>query len=170
MAGLTASARADEFLPRDIPALKRFSIVAGTANNQCLTAQLIRDDVKRVRPMVLLSACEFSIENQTQGFFISRPLQGGYQIFFAANPAYCLAMEPQSHMLVISACAVDTAMLRQLPQLWDLKSGGLSLRDSDGTKWCLDTRNKQGLSAVFEPFLAACPTINPDAFILRVNR
>src|SRR3546814_10483177 len=68
------------------------------------------------------SPCEFSLDNQTQGFFISRPLQeAGYQIFFAANPAYCLAMEPRSRLLVISGCALDSQMLEDLPQLWDIR-------------------------------------------------
>src|SRR3546814_12495625 len=62
---------------------------------------------KRVVAAALLSPCEFSLDNLTQGFFISRPLQdNGFQIFFAANPAYCLAMEPRSRLLVISGCAL----------------------------------------------------------------
>lgn len=169
--GSGALAAVNEFLPRHAPSLKRFAIVAGTANNQCLTAQLANEDVDRVRPVVLLSPCEFSIDNQTQGFFISRPLQpNAYQIFFAANPAYCLAMEPRTHMLVVSACALNNQMLDQLPQLWDIKSGGLSIWDSQGKKWCLDTKSKEGFSAIFEPTFIACPPIIPDAFILRVNR
>lgn len=164
-------ASVNEFLPRDAPALKRFAVVAATANNQCLTTQLINNDVRRLRANVLLSPCEFNIDNQTQGFFISRPLQqGAYQIFFAANPSYCLAMEPRTQILVASACALNTEMLEQLPQLWDIKGGGLSLRGIDGKKWCLDTRARQGFSAIFEPQFIECPEQIPDAFILRVNR
>ncbi len=166
-----AWAAVNEFLPRDAPALKRFAVVAATANNQCLTTQLINNDVKRLRANVLLSPCEFNIDNQTQGFFISRPLmQDGYQIFFAANPSYCLAMEPRAQILVASACALNTEMLEQLPQLWDIKAGGLSLKGIDGKKWCLDTRARQGFSAIFEPQFVECPEQIPDAFILRVNR
>ncbi|MFN4163844.1 MAG: hypothetical protein ACK4GK_04675 [Ferrovibrio sp.] len=166
-----AQGAVNEFLPRDVPALKRFAIVASTANNQCFTAQLVNNDPKRIRAAALLSPCEFNIDNQSQGFFISRPLQpGGYQVFFAANPAYCLAMEPRSQLLVVSACALNTAMLEQLPQLWDIKGGGLSLRGTDGKKWCLDTRAKQGFSAIFEPHFTECPEQIPDAFLLRVNR
>ncbi len=160
----------NELLPRDVPALKRFAIVASTANNQCFTTQLVNNDVKRLRPVVLLSPCEFSIDNQTQGFFVSRPLGDGYQIFFAANPAYCLAMEPRSKMLVVSGCALNDEMLAQLPQLWDIRSGGLSLRDAQGKRWCLDTKAKQGFSAIFEPAFTECPERIPDAFILRVSR
>lgn len=168
---VTALAAVNEFLPREAPPLKRFAIVAATANNQCLTTQLINNDVKRLRANVLLSPCEFNIDNQTQGFFISRPLmQGAYQIFFAANPSYCLAMEPRAQILVASACALNTEMLEQLPQLWDIKSGGLSLKGTDGKKWCLDTRARQGFSAIFEPQFVECPEQIPDAFILRVNR
>lgn len=159
-----------ELLPRDVPPLKRFAIVASTANNQCFTTQLVNNDIQRLRPTVLLSPCEFSIENQTQGFFVSRPLQNGYQIFFAANPGYCLGMEPRSQTLVVSGCALNSEMLAQLPQLWDIKSGGLSLYDAQGRKWCLDTRAKQGFSAIFEPAFTACPQQIPDAFILRVSR
>jgi len=161
----------NEFLPRDAPALKRFAIVAATANNQCLTAQLVNNDVRRLKANMLLSPCEFNIDNQTQGFFISRPLQqDAYQIFFAANPSYCLAMEPRAQILVVSACALNTQMLEQLPQLWDIKAGGLSLKGIDGKKWCLDTRVRQGFSAIFEPQFIECPEQIPDAFIIRVNR
>lgn len=164
-------AAVNEFLPREAPALKRFAIVAGTANNQCFTTQLVNNDVKRLRANVLLSPCEFNIDNLTQGFFISRPLmQDAYQIFFAANPSYCLAMEPRAQILVVSACALNTEMLEQLPQLWDIKAGGLSLKAKDGKKWCLDTRARQGFSAIFEPHFSECPEHIPDAFILRVNR
>lgn len=164
-------AAVNEFLPREAPALKRFAIVAGTANNQCFTTQLVNNDVKRLRANVLLSPCEFNIDNLTQGFFISRPLQqDGYQIFFAANPSYCLAMEPRAQILVVSACALNTEMLEQLPQLWNIKAGGLSLKGTDGKKWCLDTRARQGFSAIFEPHFTECPEQIPDAFILRVNR
>lgn len=161
----------NEFLPRDVPALKRFAVVATTANNQCITAQLIRNDPKRVVASALLSPCEFSLDNLTQGFFISRPLQDdGYQIFFAANPAYCLAMEPRSRLLVVSGCALDSQMLEDLPQLWDIRGGGLSIKDSKGKKWCLDTQPKKGFSMLFEPHFIECPEVIPDAFILRVNR
>jgi hypothetical protein len=161
----------NEFLPRDAPPLKRFAIVAATANNQCFTAQLVNNDVRRLRANMLLSPCEFNIDNQTQGFFISRPLQqDAYQIFFAANPSYCLAMEPRAQILVVSACALNTQMLEQLPQLWDIKAGGLSLKGIDGKKWCLDTRVRQGFSAIFEPQFIECPQQIPDAFIIRVNR
>jgi len=161
----------NEFLPRNVPALKRFSVVATTANNQCLTTQLVHNDPKRVLAAVLLSPCEFNLDNQTQGFFISRPLQeNGYQVFFAANPAYCLAMEPRSQLLVVSGCALDNQMLEELPQLWDIRSGGLSLRDAKGKQWCLDTRTRQGFSMLFEPYFIPCPEIIPDAFIVRVNR
>lgn len=171
LAAAPAPAAVNEFLPREAPALKRFAIVAGTANNQCFTAQLINNDVRRLRANVLLSPCEFNIDNLTQGFFISRPLQqDAYQIFFAANPSYCLAMEPRAQILVVSACALNTEMLEQLPQLWDIKGGGLSLKSVDGKKWCLDTRAKQGFSAIFEPHFSECPEQIPDAFILRVNR
>lgn len=171
MSATAAFASVNEFLPRNAPALKRFAIVAATANNQCLTTQLVNNDVKRLRANVLLSPCEFNIDNQTQGFFISRPLQqDAYQIFFAANPSYCLAMEPRAQILVASACALNTEMLEQLPQLWDIKGGGLSLRGIDGKKWCLDTRARQGFSAIFEPQFIECPEQIPDAFILRVNR
>jgi hypothetical protein len=164
-------AAVNEFLPREAPSLKRFAIVAGTANNQCLTTQLINNDVKRLRANVLLSPCEFNIDNLTQGFFISRPLQqNAYQIFFAANPSYCLAMEPRAQLLVASACALNTEMLEQLPQLWDIKAGGLSLKGTDGKKWCLDTRAKQGFSAIFEPHFSECPEQIPDAFLLRISR
>lgn len=166
----SALAMVNEFLPRDIPALKRFAIVASTANNQCFTTQLVNNDIKRVRPAVLLSPCEFNVDNQTQGFFVSRSLQSGNQIFFAANPAYCLAMEPRSRTLVVSGCALNNEMLEQLPQLWDIKSGGLSLKGADGKKWCLDTKAKAGFSAIFEPAFVECPEVIPDAFILRVNR
>lgn len=159
-----------ELLPRNAPPLKRFAIVASTANNQCFTTQMINNDVQRLRPVVLLSPCEFSIDNQTQGFFVSRPLGDGYQIFFAANPGYCLGMEPRSKTLVVSGCALNDEMLAQLPQLWDIKSGGLSLRDNEGKKWCLDTKAKQGFSAIFEPTFTECPAQIPDAFILRVSR
>lgn len=168
---LATLAAVNEFLPREAPALKRFAIVAGTANNQCLTTQLINNDVKRLRANVLLSPCEFNIDNLTQGFFISRPLQqDAYQIFFAANPSYCLAMEPRAQLLVVSACALNTEMLEQLPQLWDIKAGGLSLKAKDGKKWCLDTRSRQGFSAIFEPHFSECPEQIPDAFLLRVSR
>jgi hypothetical protein len=169
---LTATqAAVNEFLPREAPPLKRFAIVAGTANNQCFTAQLINNDIRRLRANVLLSPCEFNIDNQTQGFFISRPLQqDAYQIFFAANPSYCLAMEPRAQILVVSACALNTEMLEQLPQLWDIKAGGLSLKGKDGKKWCLDTRSKQGFSAIFEPHFSECPEQIPDAFLLRISR
>lgn len=172
LAPLAASfAAANEFLPRDVPSLKRFAVVAGTANNQCLTTQLVNNDIRRIRATVLLSPCEFNIDNQTQGFFISRPLQqGSYQVFFAANPSYCLAMEPRSQILVVSACALNSEMLEQLPQLWDIKSGGLSLKGTDGKRWCLDTRAKTGFSAIFEPHFSPCPEQIPDAFLLRVNR
>ncbi len=167
---LTAYAAVNEFLPREAPSLKRFAVVASTANNQCITAQLINNDVKRLRAAALLSPCEFNIDNLTQGFFISRPLQpDGYQVFFAANPAYCLAMEPRAKLLVVSACALNNEMLDQLPQLWDIKGGGLSLK-AEGKKWCLDTRAKQGFSAIFEPHFSECPEQVPDAFLLRVNR
>src|SRR3546814_2486286 len=117
------------------------------------------------------SPCEFSLDNQTQGFFLSRQLQeAGYQIFFAANPAYCLAMEPRSRLLVISGCALDSQMLEDLPQLWDIRGGGLSIKDSKGKKWCLDTQPKPGFSMLFEPHFIECPDVIPDAFILRVNR
>jgi hypothetical protein len=162
---------ANEFMPRDVPALKRFAVVATTANNQCLTTQLFRNDPKRVAATVLLSSCEFSLDNLTQGFFISRPLQdNGYQIFFAANPAYCLGMEPRSHLLVVSGCALDSQMLEDLPQLWDVRGGGLSLKDAQGKKWCLDTRAKTGFSMLFEPHFVPCPEEVPDIFLLRVNR
>lgn len=161
----------NEFLPRDVPTLKRFSVVASTANNQCLTTQLINNDPKRVVATVLLQPCEFNLDNQTQGFFISRPLQdNGYQIFFAANPAYCMAMEPRSKLLVVSGCALDNQMLADLPQLWDIRGGGLSLKDAQGKKWCLDTQRKQGFSMLFEPRFIACADDIPDTFILRVNR
>lgn len=167
---LMAHGTANEFLPRDVPALKRFAVVASTANNQCVTGQLVNNDVRRLRAIALLSPCEFNIDNLTQGFFISRPLQAdGYQIFFAANPSYCLAMEPRARLLVISACALNNEMLEQLPQLWDIKNGGLALK-SDGKKWCLDTRAKQGFSAIFEPHFSECPEQVPDAFLMRVNR
>lgn len=167
---LATLAAVNEFLPRDVPALKRFAVVASTANNQCLTAQLINNDTRRLRATALLSPCEFNIDNQTQGFFISRPLQpDGYQIFFAANPGYCLAMEPRARLLVISACALNTEMLEQLPQLWDVKGGGLSIKAGD-KKWCLDTRARQGFSAIFEPHFSECPEQIPDAFLLRVSR
>lgn len=167
---LAAWAAVNEFLPREAPQLKRFAVVASTANNQCITAQLINNDVRRLRAAALLSPCEFNIDNQTQGFFISRPLQpDSYQIFFAANPAYCLAMEPKAKLLVISACALNNEMLDQLPQLWDIKGGGMSLK-SEGKKWCLDTRAKQGFSAIFEPHFGECPEQVPDAFLLRVSR
>lgn len=172
--GLTAGAAlarvSNEMLPREAPPLKRFAIVASTANNQCFTTQLVNNDVRRLRPTVLLSPCEFSIDNQTQGFFVSRPLGDGYQVFFAANPAYCLGMEPRSKTLVVSGCALNDEMLAQLPQLWDIKSGGLSLRDNQGKRWCLDTKAKQGFSAIFEPTFTECPERIPDAFILRVSR
>lgn len=165
------AASMNEFLPRDVPVLKRFSVVASTANNQCLTTQLVRNDPKRVLAAVLLQPCEFSLDNQTQGFFISRPLvERGFQIFFAANPAYCMAMEPRSRLLVVSGCALNNQMLDELPQLWDIRGGGLSLRDTQGKRWCLDTRAKQGFSMLFEPHFIECPDIIPDAFILRVNR
>ncbi|MCW0233306.1 MAG: hypothetical protein OJJ21_06890 [Ferrovibrio sp.] len=171
LAAAPIAAAVNEFLPRDAPPLKRFAIVAGTANNQCFTTQLINNDVRRLRANVLLSPCEFNIDNLTQGFFISRPLQqDAYQIFFAANPSYCLAMEPRTQILVASACALNTEMLEQLPQLWDIKGGGLSLKGIDGKKWCLDTRARQGFSAIFEPHFSECPEQIPDAFILRVNR
>jgi hypothetical protein len=167
---VAAWAVVNEFLPRDVPSLKRFAVVASTANNQCVTAQLINNDVRRLRAMALLSPCEFNIDNQTQGFFVSRPLQpDGYQIFFAANPSYCLAMEPRARLLVVSACALNNEMLEQLPQLWDIKNGGLSVKSGD-KKWCLDTRAKQGFSAIFEPHFSECPEHVPDAFLLRVNR
>lgn len=170
LAPATLWAASNEFLPRDVPSLKRFAVVASTANNQCVTAQLINNDVRRLRATALLSPCEFNIDNQTQGFFVSRPLQpGGYQIFFAANPSYCLAMEPRAQLLVISACALNNEMLEQLPQLWDIKNGGLSIKNGD-KKWCLDTRAKQGFSAIFEPHFSECPEHVPDAFLLRVNR
>jgi hypothetical protein len=162
-------AAVNEFLPRDVPQLKRFAVVASTANNQCVTAQLINNDVRRLRAVALLSPCEFNIDNLTQGFFISRPLPDGHQIFFAANPSYCLAMEPKARLLVISACALNNEMLEQLPQLWDFRSGGLSIKAA-GQKWCLDTRAKQGFSAIFEPHFIECPEQVPDAFLLRVNR
>ena len=171
LAAAPIAAAVNEFLPRDAQQLKRFAIVAGTANNQCFTTQLINNDVRRLRANVLLSPCEFNIDNLTQGFFISRPLQqDAYQIFFAANPSYCLAMEPRTQILVASACALNTEMLEQLPQLWDIKGGGLSLKGIDGKKWCLDTRARQGFSAIFEPHFSECPEQIPDAFILRVNR
>jgi hypothetical protein len=171
LAPLAGFAAVNEFLPREAPSLKRFAIVAGTANNQCLTTQLINNDIKRLRANVLLSPCEFNIDNLTQGFFISRPLQqNAYQIFFAANPSYCLAMEPRAQILVVSACALNTEMLEQLPQLWDIKGGGLSLKARDGKRWCLDTRAKQGFSAIFEPHFSECPEQIPDAFLLRVSR
>jgi hypothetical protein len=166
-----AAAGPNEYLPRDVPVLKRFSMVASTANNQCLTTQLINNDPKRVVATVLLQPCEFSLDNQTQGFFISRPLEdNGYQIFFAANPAYCMAMEPRSKLLVVSGCALDNQMLQDLPQLWDMRGGGLSLKDSAGKRWCLDTKAKTGFSMLFEPQFIECPEIVPDTFILRVNR
>lgn len=166
-----ALAAVNEFLPREAPPLKRFAIVAATANNQCLTAQLVNNDVRRLKANMLLSPCEFNIDNQTQGFFISRPLQqDAYQIFFAANPSYCLAMEPRAQILVVSACALNTQMLEQLPQLWEIKAGGLSLKGIDGKKWCLDTRARQGFSAIFEPLFIECPEHIPDAFIIRVSR
>lgn len=171
LAPLAGLAAVNEFLPREAPSLKRFAVVAGTANNQCLTTQLINNDIKRLRANVLLSPCEFNIDNLTQGFFISRPLQqNAYQIFFAANPSYCLAMEPRAQILVVSACALNTEMLEQLPQLWDIKGGGLSLKSKDGKRWCLDTRAKQGFSAIFEPHFSECPEQIPDAFLLRVSR
>ena len=169
--GPAAAAGTNEFLPRDVPTLKRFSVVASTANNQCLTTQLVNNDPKRVVAMVLLQPCEFSLDNLTQGFFISRPLQdNGYQIYFAANPAYCLAMEPRSKLLVVSGCALDSQMLAELPQLWDIRGGGLALTDSAGKKWCLDTRRKPGFSMLFEPHFIECAEDIPDTFILRVSR
>lgn len=166
-----AAAGPNEFLPRDVPVLKRFSVVASTANNQCLTAQLVNNNPKRVIATALLQPCEFNLDNQTQGFFISRPLQdSGYQVFFAANPAYCLAMEPHSKLLVISGCALDNQMLQELPQLWDIRGGGLSLKDSTGKKWCLDTQRRQGFSMLFEPHFIECAEDIPDTFILRVSR
>lgn len=168
---VAGAAAVNEYLPRDVPTLKRFAVVAGTANNQCLTAQLVNNDIKRLLATVLLSPCEFNIDNQTQGFFISRPLaQNSFQVFFAANPSYCLAMEPRTQLLVVSACALNTEMLERLPQLWDIRAGGLSLRDATGKRWCLDTRAKTGFSAIFEPHFSECPEQVPDAFILRVNR
>ena len=168
---IATAAGTNEFLPRDVPTLKRFAVVASTANSQCLTTQLIGNDPKRVVATVLLQPCEFSMDNQTQGFFISRPLEdNGYQIYFAANPAYCLAMEPRSRLLVVSGCALDSQMLAELPQLWDIRSGGLALTDSAGKKWCLDTRRKPGFSMLFEPHFIECAEDIPDTFILRVSR
>lgn len=167
---IATAAGTNEFLPRDVPTLKRFAVVASTANSQCLTTQLIGNDPKRVVATVLLQPCEFSMDNQTQGFFISRPLEdNGYQIYFAANPAYCLAMEPHARLLVVSACALDNQMLAELPQLWDIRGGGLSLKDAQGKKWCLDTQAKQGFSMLFQPRFIECPEDIPDTFIMRVN-
>jgi hypothetical protein len=160
----------NEFLPRQAPVLKRFSIVASTANNQCLTAQPQGADITRLRPDVLLSPCEFSIDNQTQGFFISRTIRERNQIFFAANPAYCLAMDPRNRRLVSVACGMNADMFTSNPQFFELRRGGLSLDTDSGERWCLDTRAREGFSQLFEPFFVACPGQIGEAFMLRVNR
>jgi len=160
----------NEFLPRQAPVLKRFSSVASTANNQCLTAQPTGTDITRLRPDVLLSPCEFSIDNQTQGFFISRTIRERNQIFFAANPAYCLAMDPRNRRLVTVACGLNAEMFTSNPQFFELRRGGLSLDTDSGERWCLDTRAREGFSQLFEPFFVACPGQIGEAFMLRVNR
>lgn len=161
----------NEFLPRQAPVLKRFSVVAITANNQCLTVQPgAGNDVTRLRPDVLLSSCEFSIDNQTQGYFISRTIRERNQIFFAANPAYCLAMDPRNQRLVAVACGVNTEMFTANPQFFDLRRGGLSLDTESGERWCLDTRAREGFSQLFEPYFIPCPGQIGEAFMLRVNR
>ncbi len=161
----------NEFLPRQAPVLKRFSVVAITANNQCLTVQPgAGNDVTRLRPDVLLSSCEFSIDNQTQGYFISRTIRERNQIFFAANPAYCLAMDPRNQRLVAVACGVNAEMFAASPQFFDLRRGGLSLDTESGERWCLDTRAREGFSQLFEPYFIPCPGQIGEAFMLRVNR
>ncbi len=161
----------NEFLPRQAPVLKRFSVVAITANNQCLTVQPgAGNDVTRLRPDVLLSSCEFSIDNQTQGYFISRTIRERNQIFFAANPAYCLAMDPRNQRLVAVACGVNAEMFAANPQFFDLRRGGLSLDTESGERWCLDTRAREGFSQLFEPYFIPCPGQIGEAFMLRVNR
>jgi len=160
----------NEFLPRRAPVLKRFSMVAITANNQCLTAQLAGADVSRLRPGILLSHCEFSIDSQTQGFFIGRATRERNQIYFAANPSYCLAMDTGTRNLITIPCALTTDMMRTYPQFFDLARGGLSLDDENGQRWCLDTRAREGFSQVFEPFFVPCPEQIPDGFLLRMNR
>lgn len=160
----------NEYLPRRAPVLKRFSVVAITANNQCLTAQLAGTDVSRLRPEILLGPCEFSIDNQTQGYFIGRASRERNQIYFAANPAYCLAMDPGNRRLVAVPCGITTEMLRSYPQYFDLQRGGLSLDDGDGQRWCLDTRAREGFSQVFEPYFMPCPGQIGDGFLLRINR
>ncbi|MBX3455718.1 hypothetical protein [Ferrovibrio sp.] len=160
----------NEYLPRRAPVLKRFSVVAITANNQCLTAQLAGPDISRLRPEILLSPCEFSIDSQTQGFFIGRATRERNQLYFAANPAYCLAMDPGNRRLVTVPCAVNAEMMRSYPQFFDLQRGGLSLDDDSGQRWCLDTRAREGFSQVFEPYFISCPGQNADGFLLRVNR
>lgn len=166
----TAQIGVNEFLPRQAPVLKRFSIVAITANNQCFTAQLAAQDVSRLRPDVLLGPCEFSIDNQTQGFFISRSIRERNQIFFAANPAYCLAMDPRSRRLVAVACGVSADMFKEYPQFFDLRRGGLSLDDSASERWCLDTRAREGFSQLFEPFFVPCPQQVGEGFLIRATR
>lgn len=160
----------NEYLPRRAPVLKRFAVVAITANNQCLTAQLAGADVSRLRPDILLGPCEFSIDSQTQGFFIGRATRERNQIYFAANPSYCMAMETGNRRLIAIPCALSTDMMRTYPQFFDLARGGLSLDDENGQRWCLDTRAREGFSQVFEPFFAPCPDQIPDGFLLRVNR
>ncbi len=161
----------NEFLPRLAPVLKRFSVVANTANNQCLTVQLgPNDDVTRLRPDVLLNPCEFSIDNQSQGYFIGRATRERNQIYFAANPAYCLAMEPRNQRLVVVACGVNTEMFTANPQYFDLRGGGIAVVTEGGERWCLDTRAREGFSQLFEPFFIPCPAQIGEAFLLRVNR
>lgn len=160
----------NEFLPRHAPILKRFSIVATIANNQCLTVQLASTDLSRLRPDVLLGPCEFSIDNQVQGFFISRTVREKNQIFFAANPAYCLAMDPRNRRLLVVACGMSNEMFREFPQFWDLRRGGLSLDDTDGRAWCLDSRAREGFSQIFEPYFIPCETTIADSFLIRINR
>lgn len=159
----------NEFLPRQAPVLKRFSIVAITANNQCFTVQIINSDVTRLRPDVLLGPCEFSIDNQSQGFFISRSIRERNQIFFAANPAYCLAMDRRSRKLVAVACGMNADMYRDHPQFFDLRRGGIALEEGS-ERWCLDTRAREGFSQIFEPFFITCPDQIGDGFLLRGAR
>jgi hypothetical protein len=160
----------NEFLPRQAPALKRFSVVASTANNQCLTVQPTGSDITRLRPDVLLSPCEFSIDNQTQGFFITRTVRERNQIFFAANPAYCLAMDPRNRRLVAVACGVNAEMFAANPQHFELRRGGLAVVTDSGEAWCVDTRAREGFSQLFEPYFMPCPSQIGEAFMMRVNR
>lgn len=161
----------NEFLPRQAPVLKRFSVVAITANNQCLTVQLPTGDVNRPRPEVLLSPCEFGIDNVSQGYFISRSSRERNQVFFAANPAYCLAMDPRNRRLVVIGCGMNAEMFRDYPQFFDLRRGGFTLADSEGKDWCLDTRAREGFSQLFEPFFGACPEGGiAEGFLIRINR